>query len=132
MVFCCLFLHTQVILCHAAGEGAQLQLRFGGKTAPLADSGPPIDAMVTIRTCVKDAMSSYGASMVPLGMQSNSTTYTMKDQLQCPHAPYHTYHPFCRYDQLEYYFSFFLRNYANQDGAHAHALRGLLGTWYDR
>ena len=28
-----------VILCHAAGEGAQLQLRFGGKTAPLADSG---------------------------------------------------------------------------------------------
>lgn len=56
-----------VILCHAAGEGAKLQLRFGGKTAPLADSGPPIDAMVTIRTCVKNAMTSYGASKVPLG-----------------------------------------------------------------
>ena len=56
-----------VILCHAAGEGAKLHLRFGGKTAPLADSGPPIDALVTIRTCVKNAMTSYGASKVPLG-----------------------------------------------------------------
>ena len=37
-------------LCHAAGEGAELQLRFGGKTAPEADSGPPIDALVKVST----------------------------------------------------------------------------------
>ena len=54
-------------LCHAAGEGAQLQLRFGGKTAPLADSGAPIDAMVRVVRCVRDATQTYGESIVPLG-----------------------------------------------------------------
>ena len=54
-------------LCHAAGEGATLQLRFGGKTAPEAHSGAPIDALVTVRRVVKNATHSFGASVVPLG-----------------------------------------------------------------
>ena len=51
----------------AAGEGAQLQLRLGGKTAPLEDSGAPVDALVNVVRCVKSATHSYGESVVPLG-----------------------------------------------------------------
>ena len=50
-----------------AGEGSTLQLRFGGKTAPLADSGPPVDGLVAVRKCVENAVHSYGQSVVPLG-----------------------------------------------------------------
>jgi microcystin degradation protein MlrC len=34
------------MLCHAAGPGARLQLRFGGKTEALG--GDPIDALVEV------------------------------------------------------------------------------------
>lgn len=54
-----------VRLCHAAGEGATLPLRFGGKTS--AHAGAPIDADVTILKTQKDAHQSFGASIVPLG-----------------------------------------------------------------
>ena len=56
-----------VRLCHAAGEGATLQLRFGGKTAPAADSGEPIDARVTVLRAVRNATHSFASSIVPLG-----------------------------------------------------------------
>lgn len=54
-----------VRLCHAAGEGATLELRFGGKTA--ARAGAPIDATVTVQKLARDAVQSFGASVVPLG-----------------------------------------------------------------
>lgn len=54
-----------VRLCHAAGEGARLPLRFGGKTS--AVGGDPIDAEVEVIKLQRDAVQSFGASVVPLG-----------------------------------------------------------------
>lgn len=54
-----------VRLCHAAGEGAEFDLRFGGKTSALA--GNPIDAKVTVQRNERNAVQSFGASVVPLG-----------------------------------------------------------------
>ncbi|MDN7354366.1 M81 family metallopeptidase [Acetobacter senegalensis] len=54
-----------VTFCHAAGEGARIQLRFGGKSGPGA--GDPIDATVTVLKAVSEAWESFGKSRVPLG-----------------------------------------------------------------
>jgi microcystin degradation protein MlrC len=54
-----------VRLCHAAGEGERLQLRFGAKTSAVA--GDPIDAEVEITRVVEDSTQSFGTSIVPLG-----------------------------------------------------------------
>lgn len=54
-----------VRFCHAAGEGARLPLRFGGKTAPT--SGAPIDAEVEVVSLVRDATQSFSDATVPLG-----------------------------------------------------------------
>ncbi|MEY8144759.1 MlrC C-terminal domain-containing protein, partial [Falsihalocynthiibacter sp. CO-5D18] len=54
-----------VRLCHAAGEGATLELRFGGKTS--AHAGDPIDARVTVLKNQCNAVQSFGKSVVPLG-----------------------------------------------------------------
>jgi microcystin degradation protein MlrC len=54
-----------VRFCFAAGEGARLPLRFGGKTAP--SSGVPIDAEVEVVRCVADAVQSFAGGTVPLG-----------------------------------------------------------------
>ena len=54
-----------VRLCHAAGEGARLALRFGGKTSSVA--GDPVDAEVLVKRVQKDAVQSFGTSVVPLG-----------------------------------------------------------------
>lgn len=54
-----------VRLCHAAGEGAKLELRFGGKTSAFA--GEPIDAVVTVVKVATNAVQSFGESIVPLG-----------------------------------------------------------------
>ena len=54
-----------VRLCHAAGEGAELDLRFGGKTSSV--SGDPVDARVTVLRNQKGATQSFGTSIVPLG-----------------------------------------------------------------
>ncbi|MCB2053143.1 MAG: M81 family metallopeptidase [Geminicoccaceae bacterium] len=54
-----------VSLCHAAGPGAVLPLRFGGKTAPA--SGPPIDAEVEVAALATDAHQSFAGGLVPLG-----------------------------------------------------------------
>ncbi len=54
-----------VRLCHAAGEGAVFDLRFGGKTSALA--GNPIDATVTVVRNQRNAVQSFGASVVPMG-----------------------------------------------------------------
>lgn len=51
--------------CFSAGEGATLRLRFGGKMSDQA--GDPIDADVIVRKTVRDAVQSFGASVVPLG-----------------------------------------------------------------
>lgn len=51
--------------CLSAGEGAKLRLRFGGKMS--ADSGDPIDADVIVRRVKRDAVQSFGRSIVPLG-----------------------------------------------------------------
>ncbi|MGC3938904.1 M81 family metallopeptidase [Roseobacter sp. EG26] len=54
-----------VRLCHAAGEGAVLDLRFGGKTS--AKAGDPIDARVKVIRNQRGAVQSFGSSVVPLG-----------------------------------------------------------------
>src|SRR5688500_1746462 len=42
-----------VKLCHAAGDGASFELRFGGKMGPF--SGKPVDGRVRVIRCVKNA-----------------------------------------------------------------------------
>ncbi len=51
--------------CISAGVGAQLRLRFGAKMS--ADGGEPIDADVIVRNVVRNAVQSFGTSVVPLG-----------------------------------------------------------------
>lgn len=54
-----------VTFCHAAGEGAQLKLRFGGKAG--SEAGEPIDADVEVLRAVEEAWQSFGPSRVTLG-----------------------------------------------------------------
>ena len=54
-----------VTFCHAAGEGAKLKLRFGGKAG--AEAGEPIDADVEVLKVVEEAWQSFGPSRVTLG-----------------------------------------------------------------
>ncbi|NHO33287.1 M81 family metallopeptidase [Acetobacter fallax] len=54
-----------VTFCLAAGEGARIHLRFGGKSGPGA--GDPVDAEVIVLKAVEEAWESFGASKVPLG-----------------------------------------------------------------
>ncbi len=54
-----------VTFCHAAGEGAVIDLRFGGKAGPLA--GEPIDARVRVVKAVAESWQSFGPSRVTLG-----------------------------------------------------------------
>jgi microcystin degradation protein MlrC len=49
----------------AAGEGAVIDLRFGGKSGPLA--GEPIDARVRVLKAVAEGWQSFGPSRVTLG-----------------------------------------------------------------
>ncbi len=51
--------------CFVAGEGAVIPLRFGAKSAP--HCGDPIDALVTVKNCVRHATQTFGASIVGLG-----------------------------------------------------------------
>lgn len=54
-----------VTFCLAAGEGARIQLRFGGKAGP--DGGAPIDARVDVVRAVQEGWQSFGKSRVTLG-----------------------------------------------------------------
>lgn len=54
-----------VSFCHAAGEGAVIALRFGGKSGP--DGGEPIDARVEVLTTREEGWQRFGASRVTLG-----------------------------------------------------------------
>lgn len=54
-----------VTFCQAAGEGAVIDLRFGGKAGPLA--GEPIDARVRVVKAVAESWQSFGPSRVTLG-----------------------------------------------------------------
>jgi microcystin degradation protein MlrC len=54
-----------VTFCLAAGEGARIQLRFGGKAGP--DGGAPIDAQVEVLRAVQEGWQSFGKSRVTLG-----------------------------------------------------------------
>ena len=54
-----------VSFCLAAGKGARIALRFGGKAGP--DGGAPIDATVEVLRAVPESWQSFGASRVTLG-----------------------------------------------------------------
>jgi microcystin degradation protein MlrC len=54
-----------VRICHAAGEGARLKLRFGGKSC--AGIGDPIDAEVEVRTVQDNATQTFIDAVVSLG-----------------------------------------------------------------
>ncbi|TIS81644.1 MAG: M81 family metallopeptidase, partial [Mesorhizobium sp.] len=54
-----------VTFCLAAGEGAVIDLRFGGKAGPQA--GEPIDARVKVLKAVNEGWQSFGPSRVTLG-----------------------------------------------------------------
>lgn len=51
--------------CMSAGEGAQLQLRFGGKMSP--SGGEPLDANISVCRILPEAMQCFGESVVPMG-----------------------------------------------------------------
>lgn len=54
-----------VQICMAAGEGAEIALRFGAKSAP--DTGQPIDKLVTVKKLVPNAEMRFGESFAPFG-----------------------------------------------------------------
>ncbi|KKB79344.1 microcystin LR degradation protein MlrC-like protein [Devosia limi DSM 17137] len=54
-----------VQICFAAGEGAEIPLRFGAKSAP--DTGNPIDKRVKIIKLVANAEMKFGESFAPFG-----------------------------------------------------------------
>jgi microcystin degradation protein MlrC len=54
-----------VQFCHAAGEGASIDLRFGGKAGPMA--GEPIDAKVQVMRVATEGWQSFRESRVTLG-----------------------------------------------------------------
>lgn len=54
-----------VTFCRAAGEGAVIDLRFGGKAGAMA--GEPIDARVRVLKAVAEGWQSFGQSRVTLG-----------------------------------------------------------------
>ena len=51
--------------CFSAGEGATFRLRFGAKMS--GSAGEPLDADVEVRRTIRDAVQSFGQSVVPLG-----------------------------------------------------------------
>ena len=54
-----------VQICMAAGEGAEIQLRFGAKSAP--GTGNPIDGIVKVVRLVRNAEMRFGESFAPFG-----------------------------------------------------------------
>ena len=54
-----------VKMCFAAGDGAEFELRFGGKMGPF--SGTPVDGKVRVIKCVANATQSQGSSIHYLG-----------------------------------------------------------------
>ncbi|AUH64248.1 M81 family metallopeptidase [Paracoccus zhejiangensis] len=54
-----------VQLCTVAGEGAEMPLRFGGKSAP--ETGEPMDALVRVIRVNPTAEMRFGESVVPFG-----------------------------------------------------------------
>lgn len=54
-----------VQLCFAAGEGAEMPLRFGAKSAP--QTGEPVDALIRVVTLNPTAEMVFGESIVPFG-----------------------------------------------------------------
>lgn len=64
-VFATIWDPVAVRLCHAAGEEAELMLRFGAKSAP--GTGMPIDARVRVLKNVRSATQRFGDSIVPIG-----------------------------------------------------------------
>ena len=51
--------------CFSAGEGAAFRLRFGAKMSEFA--GEPLDGDVVVKRTMRDAVQSFGQSIVPLG-----------------------------------------------------------------
>jgi microcystin degradation protein MlrC len=54
-----------VQICMAAGEGAEIPLRFGAKSAP--GTGNPVDARVTVVKLLRNAEMRFGESYAPFG-----------------------------------------------------------------
>ncbi|OLP60934.1 microcystin LR degradation protein MlrC-like protein [Xaviernesmea oryzae] len=54
-----------VQICMAAGEGAEIPLRFGAKSAP--GTGQPIDGLVRVVKLVENAEMRFGESFAPFG-----------------------------------------------------------------
>lgn len=54
-----------VQICMAAGEGAEIPLRFGAKSAP--HTGQPVDKVVTVKRLVQNAEMRFGESFAPFG-----------------------------------------------------------------
>ncbi len=50
---------------HGAGEGAEIDLRIGGKSGPLG--GEPVDARIIVRKVAQEGWQSFGGSRVTLG-----------------------------------------------------------------
>jgi microcystin degradation protein MlrC len=60
-----------VQICFAAGEGAEIGLRFGAKSAP--GTGNPVDATIKVVKLVKNAEMQFGESLAPFGDAAHIT-----------------------------------------------------------
>lgn len=60
-----------VQICFAAGEGAEIRLRFGAKSAP--GTGNPVDGIVKIVKLVQNAEMQFGESLAPFGDAAHIT-----------------------------------------------------------
>ena len=69
VAFSSIFDPQAVALCHAAGEGSTLQLRFGGKTSHLG--GQPIDARVNVRRTLDDTPTTFMGRAISLGRSAH-------------------------------------------------------------
>ena len=78
-----------VDFCIAAGPGAELPLRFGGKAA--ATSGQPIDAIVRVRAVTNDLVIPFQQSTVSLGAAACVTIGNLDVVLASGRAQ--TFHP---------------------------------------
>jgi microcystin degradation protein MlrC len=63
-----------VQLCFIAGEGAELPLRFGAKSAPF--TGEPMDALVRVIRLEAEAEMRFGESVVPFGRAARIAVLT--------------------------------------------------------
>jgi microcystin degradation protein MlrC len=71
-----------VQICMAAGEGAEIRLRFGAKSAP--GTGNPVDGVVKVVKLVRNAEMRFGESYAPFGDAAHIVNLTASTSSSTP------------------------------------------------